>query len=227
MAYEIEAQKRTSFGKKVKQLRRDGWIPAEIYGRGIDNVSVQINAKNLNRVLDEAGATHLISIQVDRGSPVQTLARNLQYSPVKRDLLHVDFYAVVMTEKVSVSIPIHVIGDNPLIEDEKGTLVHALNDIEIEALPGNLPESIEVDISGLTEFNETITVAELTVPEGVTLLVNPDVMVLTIQPPRSEEELEELEQPVEADVDAVQQVGAEEDEGEEETEDAEERGDEE
>jgi large subunit ribosomal protein L25 len=221
MAYDLEAQKRTSFGKKVKRLREAGWIPAEIYGRGIDNVSVQINAKNLHRVLDEAGATHLISIQVDKASPVPTLARNIQYSPVRRDLLHVDFYAVVMTEKVSVSIPIHVIGENPLIEDEKGTLVHALNEIEIEALPGNLPEAIEVDISGLTEFNETITVGELKAPEGVTLLVNPDVMVLTIQPPRSEEELEELEQPVDVDVDAVQQIGAEGDEAEGESEDEE------
>lgn len=192
MAYELQAETRTVYGKKVKTLRQAGKIPAEIYGRGRENQSIQINGKTLRRVLDEAGSNHLISIQVDGQSPVMALARDIQYSILKKDLLHVDFYTVIMTETVEVTVPIHLVGKSPLVDDEGGTLVSGLNFLEIEALPGNLPETFEVDISVLKNFSEAILVSDLAMPEGVTVHSSPDSMVATIQPPRLAEELEEI-----------------------------------
>ena len=184
MAYELQAETRTTFGKKVKALRRTGKIPAEIYGREADNISVQIDAKNLRRVLSEAGATHLISITVDKeAEPVMALARNIQYSPVKRDVLHVDFYKVIMTETVSVSIPIIIIGESPL-SVEGGTLMTGINILDIEALPANLPESVEVDVSGLINYADSILVSDLNLPSGVTIHSSLDSLVATVQPPR-------------------------------------------
>jgi large subunit ribosomal protein L25 len=192
MAYELQAETRTVYGKKVKTLRQVGKIPAEIYGRGRENQSIQIDGKTLRRVLDEAGSNHLISIQVDGQSSVMALARDIQYSILRKDLLHVDFYTVIMTETVEVTVPIHLVGKSPLVDDEGGTLVSGLNFLEIEALPGNLPEAFEVDISVLENFSEAILVSDLTIPEGVTVHSSPDSMVATIQPPRLAEELEAI-----------------------------------
>ena len=190
MAYELQVETRTVFGKKVKTLRNEGIIPAEIYGRGRDNISVQIDEKTLRSTLREAGLTNLISIQVDKQTPVMALARNIQYSTLKREVMHVDFYAVIMTETVNVSVPIVIIGQSPLIE-EGGTLVTGLNSLDIEALPSDLPEAIEVDVSGLESFSDSISVADLTLAEGVTVHSSLESLVATVQPPRLEEEIEE------------------------------------
>jgi len=195
MAIELQAQPREVFGKKVKSLREAGLIPAEIYGRKIKNQSIQAPAQTLSRILDEAGNTNLIAVKVDKQKPVQVLARNIQYSPIKQNLLHVDFYAVVMDETVNVAVPIYVIGETDLIKQEGGTLVTGINALEIEALPGNLPESIEVDISGIESFSESISVADLTLPEDIIVHSSLESMVATIQPPRLiEEEVEEEEE---------------------------------
>ena len=133
MDYNLQAEERTVFGKKVKQLRAAGQTPAEIYGRGSDNQSVQIDAKSLINVLKQAGLTNLISIKVGNNEPVQALARNLQYSPVKRTLLHVDFYTVRMDEKVTVTIPVQLVGETDLVKDLGGTLMSGLTTLDIEA----------------------------------------------------------------------------------------------
>lgn len=191
---ELKAEPRTVFGKHVKTLRREGLVPAEIYGRKSDNQSIQVPEKVLAKVLADAGNTNLISIKIGKDKAVPTLARNIQYSPVKRHLLHVDFYAVVMTDTVTVSVPITIIGSTDLIDKENGTLMTGLNALDIEALPGDIPESIEVDISILKEFSDAIHVADLVLPEGATIHSNLDSLVASIQPPRLEEEEEEVEE---------------------------------
>lgn len=216
MAYEINAEERTIFGKKVKRLRESGIIPAEIYGRGTENQSVQFDGKTLRRVLNEAGGTHLISITVGNQGPVQALARNVQYSPVRRRLLHVDFYTVRMDQTVTVTIPIHLVGENELVKDTGGTLMSGINSLEIEALPADLPESVEVDISVLENFSDSILVSDLKLPDTITVLSSEDSLVATVQPPRTEEELESLDDDIEA------LVVEEEDDAEGEEEDTEE-----
>ena len=218
MAVELIAEKRDIFGKKVKNLRRQGIVPAEVYGREADNMSIQLDEKQLRIALREAGGTSLISLKIDGGSSVNVLARNLQFSPVKRSLLHVDFYTVIMTEKVTVSVPIHLIGESPLVIDEGGTMVSGLSTLDIEALPAEIPETIEVDISSLTEFTHAIAVSDLDLPEGVTVLSSLDSMVATVQPPRLASELEELDSDVGEAVEAVELDEDEEEEAAEEEE---------
>jgi len=220
MAYEIQAEKRTIFGKKVKNLRQAGKIPAEIYGYGTaNNVSIQLDTKALQQVLKDAGNTNLISLLLEGQPPIQALARDIQYSTIKRDVLHVDFYAVNLTEMVAVNVPIHLIGESPLIEAEDGTLVTGINSLEIEALPTAIPESFEVDVSGLITFSDSISVSDLTLPEGVNLLSSPDSLVATIQPPRlttieEEEEAAALEEALA--LGELEGVEGEEEEGEDE-----------
>lgn len=193
MNYTLDAETRTIFGKKVKQLRQVGKVPAEIYGRETDNQSIQVDGKTLTRVLQEAGSTNLIEVKVDGKQAINALARNIQISPVKRDLLHVDFYAVIMTETVTVSVPIQLIGESTLIKDEGGTLVSGLNELDIEALPGDLPEVIEVDISTLESFSDSVSVADISLPDTITILSNLESMVATIQPPRVEEDFDAID----------------------------------
>ena len=193
MAFELKAELRDVTGKKVKTLRNAGLVPAEVYGQGLDNLTIQIDEKTLRSVLNEAGNTNLIGIKVGRKKAVNTLARHIQYSTIKQDILHVDFYAVNMSETVAVSVPVQFIGEAPAIE-QGGMLVSGLNEIEIEALPGDLPETIDIDITVLTDFGDAIHVGSLNLPEGITVLSSPDSLVVSAQAPRLAEVEEEVEE---------------------------------
>jgi len=207
---ELHAEPRTVFGKKVKELRQAGMIPAEIYGRKTDNQSIQIPVRTLEHTLNEAGNTNLISIKVGKkkkGIPV--LARNIQYSPIRQRLLHVDFYAVVMDETVSVNVPIRIIGESSLITQQNGTLMTGLNDLEIEALPADIPEAFEVDISDMTDFGQSIHVSDLTVTDNITVHSSPESLLVSIQPPRTSDE-DELEAEAEGELEAEGEITEEE-----------------
>lgn len=186
---ELHAEPRTVFGKKVKDLRQAGIVPAEIYGRKTQNYSIQISTRDLEHTLNEAGNTNLISIKIgDKKKGIPVLARNIQYSPVRQRLLHVDFYAVVMDETVSVNVPIRIIGTTDLITQQNGTLMTGLDKLAIEALPADIPEAIEVDISILTEFGHSIHVSDLSLADNININSSPESLVASIQPPRTEEE---------------------------------------
>ncbi len=187
MAIQLQAEPREIIGKHVKTLRRAGLVPAEIYGKGLENISIQVPEKALRRTLREAGATTLIDIKLGKKKAVSTLARNIQYEPISRQILHVDFYAVNMAETVTVSVPIKIVGSTELIDTEHGMLISGIDEVEIEALPANLPEAIEVDISVLENFSDSISVADLVLDEGLTVHSSPESMLATIQPPRVEE----------------------------------------
>lgn len=187
---ELQAEPRTVFGKQVKSLREKGLVPAEIYGRKTANISIQVPQKALAEVLAKAGKTHLISIKVGNEKPIPTLARKIQHTPVKRQLAHVDFYAVVMTDTVTVSVPVVIVGENDLIIHHNGSMLTGLSEVVIEALPDHIPDAIEVDISGLKEFSDAIHVADLVLPKGATLHSSPDSLIVSIQAPRLAEEEE-------------------------------------
>jgi large subunit ribosomal protein L25 len=192
-ALELKAESREANGH-VKEIRRQGLVPAVIYGRGVETEHVQIEAKALRRVLSVAGTHQLIALQVGGQRPRMTLAREIQRDPVKRHYLHVDFYAVKMDEKVKAQVPVVLIGESPAVEDLDGILTQGLDEIEVECLPGDLVNSIEVDISSLAELNASISVADLQVPETLTILSDPDSMVVRIEAPRTAEEVEALEE---------------------------------
>ena len=194
-ALELKAEVRQITGKQVAQLRRQGYVPAVIYGNNLENDLIQIEAKALRKVLAQAGTHQLIALQVGDKRPRMTLARELQIDSIKRSYLHVDFYAVNMKEKVTAQVPVVFEGVSPAVKDLDGILVHGMTEVEIECLPGDLIAAIEVNIESLVELDDMITVADLKVPSSITVLSDPESMVAKVEAPRIEEEAVEEEAP--------------------------------
>jgi large subunit ribosomal protein L25 len=188
-ALELMADVRDVKRGQVKQIRQQGLVPAVLYGKDVDATMLQLDAKTLNKVLREAGTHQLIALKIGAQQPTMTLARDIQRDPLKHELVHVDFFAVKMTEKVSAQVPLVLKGHAPGVE-KGGILTQGLDQVEIECLPADLIASIEISVEGLAEYNDTITVADLVVPDNITVLSDPDSVVAKIEPPRLEEELE-------------------------------------
>ncbi|MCD6289757.1 MAG: 50S ribosomal protein L25 [Anaerolineae bacterium] len=181
-ALELKAQPRSVTGRRVKRLRAQGLVPAVIYGPGMTTQAVQVREHDLERVLRHAGFTQLVTLQIEDGSTVASenvLVREVQRHPIKRYPLHVDFYRVVMTEKLRAEVPVHLVGKAPVVT-EGAILVQDLTAVEVECLPADIPESIEVDVSGLTSASQSITVADLSVPEGVEIVSDPEEAIVSI-----------------------------------------------
>ena len=192
-AIELKAESREALKRGVKTLRQQGYVPAVIYGKDIDSEPLKIEARALDKVLSIAGTHQLISLQVGKQQPKMTLARDIQRDVVKRNYLHVDFYAVKMDEKVAAQIPLLIEGESPAVKDLGGVLTQGLDQLDIECLPGDLISSISVNVDSLTELNATLTVADLTVPDTITILSDSESMVVKIEPPRLVSVDEELE----------------------------------
>ncbi|HJX39325.1 MAG TPA: 50S ribosomal protein L25 [Anaerolineae bacterium] len=200
---ELKAQTRTVFGKKTKRLRNSGSIPMALCGPKTDALSLQAPERELHRVLDRAGTNRLISLWVDDAEEARmTLAREVQRDSITHALLHVDFYEVVMTEKLTAEIPIVLVGESPAVTRKIGVLVRSLDSLEVHCLPDQLEESIEVDISVLTERDQAILVRDLDVGADIEVLSNPEEVVVQVLAVR-EEVIEEILEEVEAEVEVV------------------------
>lgn len=188
---QLKAQNREILGRKVKQLRAEGWTPASIYGKGIEPVSIKINSMELDNLFEEAGESSLIDLIVDKDNyPI--LFKNPQYHPVDGSLIHIDCYKVNLREKIVATVPIELAGESPAVK-EGMILVEITNEVEVEALPANLPEKIEVDISSLVGVDDAITVADLKVDDKVEVQNAADQVIVKIEEPKMEEEIEEPE----------------------------------
>lgn len=201
-AIELRAQPRSLIGRKVRQLRRQGLVPAVVYGRNSPTLAIQVEENALERVLRRAGFTHLINLQIENGgSPASemVLVREVQRHPIRRNLLHVDFYRVVMTEKLRVEVPIRLVGEAPVVA-AGATLIQNLDAIEVECLPADIPEVIQVDVSGLTDASQSISVADLVIPPKVTVLSDPKALVVSVTYAAGEEAEEAEEEMAEPEV---------------------------
>jgi large subunit ribosomal protein L25 len=189
---ELRAQTRNVFGKKTKRLRRSGLIPATLYGPRIEAISLQVPERDLRLVLDRAGMNQLIALWIDQADkPRMTLAREVQLDLITRSLIHVDLYEVVMTDRITADTPLVLVGESPGVVSKAGLLVRGLDSVEVQGLPGELPESIEVDVSVLEEKDQAIFVQDLVVDEAIEILTNPDEVVVKLLPLR-EEVIEEI-----------------------------------
>jgi len=193
--HEIKAEIRTVLGRKVKHLRDAGLVPATIYGHKFESVSIQFNALELQKIYDKVGESGLIELLVG-SDKYNILFRNPQYSPVESEIVHIDCYKVNLKEKISAFIPIVLIGESPALKDGN-TLVSITDEVEVEALPTDLPESIEIDISILTEVGQMITVEDIKLDEKVTMITLLDQAIVKVEEPRAEEVIEEVTEPVE------------------------------
>ncbi len=172
----VDAEKREVIGKKVKVLRRDGLLPAVIYGHGIGDTAIALNHKTTSRTLAKAESSSLITVILD-GKEYPTLVREKQWDYIKRSLLHVDFQVVSMTEKVAAMVRVELVGTAPAVSDFGAILISGLNEVEIEALPADLPESLEVDVSGLEKIGDTVLIRDLELSDKLAVLNDPNSML--------------------------------------------------
>ncbi|MBN2462513.1 MAG: 50S ribosomal protein L25 [Dehalococcoidia bacterium] len=209
---ELEVSKRDVTGKKVRFLRRQGIVPANIYGHGIDSTPINVDARSLKSLMVHAGMTDLISLKVDDSkSPVKVLIREVQKNPLTDEPLHVDFYQVRMTEKIKADVPVVFIGEAPVLRNIKNSsMLHLIDSLHIEALPDDLPHSFEVDVSNIEELDQAIYVKDIPLGHGVTLLSDPEQMVVKVAEARKEEV---IEVPVEAVAEEEVEAAGEAEEG--------------
>lgn len=195
----LSVEPRTILGKQVKQLRLKGIIPGNIYGHKVDSTPVSIDERLFSQVYKQAGETGLINISIDAESkPRPVLVHSMLRHPVTDNILHVDFYQVNLKEKLVASVPLEFVGESPLVKSNEALLLETLQEIEVECLPTDIPSSIQVDVSNLTEVNQGITVAELPIPEGVDVKTEGEEMVCKLASPRIQETEEELAEEAEA-----------------------------
>ena len=201
---DLTAQPRSVLGKKVKALRRQGITPVHVFGSGVPSEAFQADTVELQRALAGTGSSSMISLTTGAAGGYNVLVREVQRDPVTSQILHVDFFRVQMNVAVAVDVPLAVIGLSPAVDNHLGTLVHGANSLRIQGLPGDLPASIEVDVSVLTEAHQAIHARDLQMPDGITLLSDGDVMIVNVVPPRGAE-VAEAEAEAEA---AVAEAGA-------------------
>lgn len=216
----LMAEPREIHGKKVKRLRREGLVPGVVYGPVIDEtISVSVNEREFRKFYMAHGHSTIFTLTWDGGSqPV--LIREVQVEPVRQDMLHIDFFAPNMTVTLRQSVPVSLHGAAEEVE-AGGVLQHVLNEIEVEALPSDLPSEIHVDISGLTSVGDSLHVRDIQAPENVTIITDPDTTVASVILQVVEEEpTEEVEEIVEgeeaAEVEAEEAAEGGEDESSEE-----------
>lgn len=177
--YALTADVREIVGRKVKQLRAIGKIPATVYGNKVKSVSVTVSSDAFEKIYKEAGETGLVELSVGRDMrPV--LIHTLQKHPVSNQLLHIEFHQVDLKEKVRANVPLELVGDAPAVSTKVGVLLTLIDEVEVEALPMDLPEKLSVDVSNLKDVDQEVKVGELTVPAGVTVLTDKDQSVVRV-----------------------------------------------
>ena len=201
--YTLPASQRSATGKLAQQLRQQQRIPAVLYGHGLTNRNLAVEASVFLKVFRDAGSSSLVDLVVDDSKPVKVLIQAVQQHPTRSTVTHIDFYQVKMTEKLETDIDLAFTGEAPAIKELGGILVRALDKVKVECLPADLVPSIPVDISVLKTFEDHIKVKDLAIPNGITILDQPEEIVAAVQPPRSEAELEALKGEVTEDVSAV------------------------
>lgn len=198
--FKFKAEKRD---KPAKELRRNGLIPAVIYGKKFDCADLQVDAKEFATLFRNAGSSNLVDLSLD-GKSVKTLIHDVQRHPKNNSIIHIDFLKIDMKEKLRTEIPLEFVGETTLVIDQEGSLITNKDSVEVECLPSDLVDHIDVDISVLTDFDMNIKVEDLTVPAGIEILDDVEEVIAMVQPPRSEEELEALDEEVVVDVESVE-----------------------
>lgn len=185
----LELSPREVLGKKVKRLRQQGVIPVHLYGPGVDPQPLQCETTKLVDVLVRAGGNTAVTVTVQGGQETHlAFAREIQWDPRRDDILHVDFLAVDASRPVSAQVPITLIGDSPGARTAGGTVMQQLRDLNVEALPLEVPRELELDLTMLTEPDGVLRAADIVIPGNVTLLTDPEDVVVRIEVLRAVEE---------------------------------------
>ena len=176
----------------MKALRRQGLLPAVMYGVGVEPIPIELDDKEASRVLARVSGSTLIDLKVGKDTH-KVLVREFQRDVIRRNILHVDFLVVAMDVAIRAVVPVILVGEAPAVEDFSGIIVSGLTEIEVEALPVDLPEQLSVDIEVLATMNDVITAGDLVLGDGVALVTDPDEMIANVIAQMAEEEVEEVE----------------------------------
>lgn len=173
----------------AKNLRKEGKVPCVVYGNKAEHAQLQCEYMELYKAYAKAGENTVVNLSVD-GKDVPVLFHIVEVDPLSDDIIHVDFYAVDMKKEVEAQVPVHFTGTAPAVEDMGGVMLTTQDHVTVRCLPANLPHELSVSIESLVDFNATVTVADIAVPENVTIVDEPEIVLATAQEPRKEEEPE-------------------------------------
>lgn len=189
----LQAEERKVLGKKVKKLRRDGQLPGHVFGKGLETEVVTVAAKDFLKTFHLAGETGLIDLKIGADKVRPVLVREVQYDPVGGDLIHIDFFQVNLSQKVKVSVPLVLIGEQPeSVHLGEAIVLQTINEVEVEALPTDLVEKIEVDIASLKAIDDAITVRQLNFDRSKLTISIPEEEIVVKLAPAVTAEMEKL-----------------------------------
>ncbi len=216
MTVQLSGVQRTILGKKVRTLRNQGKVPAVVYGHGISPVALTVDGLELARAYRQAGESSLVELAIESPAPKNLAgkamkSKNVLIHDVSRDpltgtFIHVDFYEVKMDEKLTATVPLTFTGEAPATKGLGGTLVKNIHEVEVEALPKDLPHDLTVDVSSLETFEDHITIADISLAPNVRVLAEPNEIIAVVVAPRAEEE---VAPPAESLAEQVEHVKAE------------------
>jgi len=201
----LSAQPREKLGKKVNSLRKNGLLPAVIYGQKIKNLPLVLDLKEFEKVFAQAGEHSLITLKIEgQKEELPVLIHSFQKDPVSDKIIHVDFYKPNLEKKVKASVPLRIEGESPAVKNLEGTLIKNFSELEVKALPMDIPDEIIVHINSLETLGSEIFIKDLKVPEGVEILKDPEEVVALVAGPSRVEE--ELKAPIEEKIEEVEGV---------------------
>ena len=203
---DLAVTKREKFGRQTKALRAEGLIPAELYGHGLANIHLSVPVKEFAKVFKEAGTNTVVTLLVEKDKR-PALIYDVVHDAITDEVAHIDFYQVRMDEKIKAKVPLEFTGEALAVKEKGAILNKSMSEIEVEALPQDLPHKLLVDLTALDDVNKSIYVRDLAVPKGVKVLIEEDTAVATATPPAPKEEEKVEEAPV--DVSAVKVEGEE------------------
>ncbi len=215
MQISLQAKTRTQKGRKSYELRTGGEVPGVLYGAGTkEPKSIAVDRKALAGAFRQAGESTLVDLVIDTDKPVKVLIQDMQYDPLMNEIIHADFRSVDLTKPITAEVKLRFIGESPAVKGLGGTMVHTKDSIEVKALPEALVASLDVDVSKLVTFEDSVKISDIAFPPGVTPEEDMNVTLALVEAPRSEEELAALDKAVEGDVTQVEVVGKKEKEEE-------------
>lgn len=176
---QLNAATRQLIGKRARRLYREGKLPAIVYGHAATPTPLTLDRLEFQKVYLKSGRTHLLDLVVD-GKTEKVLVREIQTHPRRLGPIHVDFYAVSLEEKIHVEVPVHLTGESAAVKRGDADIVQPIHVLEVECLPTDIPEAFEVDLTPLAEIDSELRVSEIKVPKGVTVLADPDELVVKI-----------------------------------------------
>ena len=208
----LQAQQRILVGRKSRQLRATGEVPAIVYGSGIEPSSITINRNAFLKTYGKAGESSIVELVIGENKPLHVLIQDTQIDPLLNEVTHVDFRSIDMNKEIEAAVDLAIVGESPAVKALGGTLVLSRNYVTVRCLPAKLVRSLAVDISKLATFEDSIRVKDLVIPEGMIIIDQPTLSIAAVEAPRSEEEMAALDKAVEVDISTVEVAGKKEEE---------------